>query len=220
MLSKAQEKLIKSLHTKKGREKSGLCLVEGIKVIETAGNAVEYTFTENDTVIFDQLVTTETPQNIAGIAKSPQWKENDIQDYPTIIVLDGVQDPGNLGGIFRLCLGFNASLLLIDSVDPTNSKVIRSSVGAIFSVPFLKMNPEDGLEFISKLNKPVYRLEKTEHSIPFTKAKEKPAIIIAGSEGNGISLPLEAQSIFIDHNKNLESLNVANVIAIVLQNRF
>jgi len=217
MLSKEQEKLIKSLHTKKGREKSGFCLVEGQKIIDTAKDFIEYTFTSADTNQFDKLVTTETPQSIAAVAKTPKWTETDILEKPITLILDGVQDPGNTGAIFRLCLAFNASLVLVEAVDPTNTKVIRSSAGALFHVPYLRMNSNEAQRFLLNQKRPLYRLEKRERSIPFSEIKKEPAIIIAGSEGSGISLPIEGTSMVIPHQEDLESLNVANATAIILQ---
>ena len=98
MLTNSQIKLIKSLHTKKGRQKNGLCLIEGKKIIDQAKNYIEFTFTNKEKK-FKNLVTTETPQNIAGIAKIPKFDLTDISKKATIVVLDNVQDPGNVGTI-------------------------------------------------------------------------------------------------------------------------
>jgi TrmH family RNA methyltransferase len=217
MLSLNQVKLIRSLNTKKGREKSGLCLVEGEKVIKTAGDAVEYTFTKKDTSNFDNLVTTETPQNIAAVASIPKWTLDDIKSNKIIVVLDGVQDPGNVGSILRLCLGFNAGLILIDSADVTNPKVIRSSVGAMFQVPWMHVSQDEASKIIKSLKIPVYRLEKKKDALDIKKVKlKKPLILIAGSEGGGIQSKIKGEFIFIDHNSALESLNVGHSVAIAL----
>ncbi|MDF1497010.1 MAG: RNA methyltransferase [Patescibacteria group bacterium] len=217
MLSINQEKLIRSLSTKKGREKNGLCLVEGEKVIKTAGDAIEYTFTNKDTSDFDKLVTTETPQNIAAVASIPKLTLDDIMSNKIIVVLDGVQDPGNVGSILRLCLGFNASLILIDSADVTNPKVVRSSVGAMFHVPWMHVSAKESSKLIKSLDMPIYRLEKKKDAIDIKKAKlKKPLILIAGSEGGGIQSKIKGESIYINHNDKLESLNVGHSIAIAL----
>lgn len=217
MLTQNQEKLIKSLHTKKGRKETGLCLVEGAKVIETAGNAIEYTFSKEDSDQFEKIVTTETPQDLAGVAQIPNWSIDDIQSRPTIIVLDGVQDPGNVGSILRLCLGFNASLILIDSADTTSPKVIRSSVGAIFQVPWMKVKRSEAEAFLTKLKRPIYKLENRTGAVDLIHPFEKQLILIAGSEGKGIQLPIEGTSLVINQSPDLESLNVGHALAIVLQ---
>lgn len=217
MLSNSQEKLIRSLHTKKGREKSSLCLVEGVKVIKTANDAVEYTFSKKDTKDFDKLVTTETPQNIAAVASIPNWSLDDIKSHKAIIALDGVQDPGNVGAILRLCLGFDASLILIDSADVTSPKVIRSSVGAMFQVPWMHITAKESAKLLKDLNLPIYRLEKKKGATDIKKSKlKKPLILIAGSEGRGIQSKIKGTSIYIDHNDKLESLNVGHSIAMAL----
>lgn len=221
MLSTSQEKLIRSLQTKKGREKSGLCLVEGEKVIKTAGKAVEYTFNKKDTKDFNKLVTTETPQSIAGVASIPNWSLDDIKSRQIIVALDGVQDPGNVGAILRLCLGFNASLILIDSADVTSPKVIRSSVGAMFQVPWMHITAKESSKILKDFNLPIYRLEKKKGSQDIKKTKlKKPALIIAGSEGRGIQSKIKGESLFINHNEKLESLNVGHSLAIALFNLF
>ncbi len=220
MLTKADEKLIRSLQSKKGRTESGFCLVEGKKNIAEAKGFIEFSFTPNDTKIFDRLVETVTPQEIAAVAKIPEWKLNNLSERSCIVVLDGVQDPGNVGTILRLCLGFKASLLLIESADPSSPKVIRSSAGAFFRVPWLEVNRSEAEAAISGFNRPIYRLEKNKTSSKGMKKmlNEKKIVLIAGSEGQGIKLSLAGTSIEIPHEESLESLNVAAALAISLSN--
>ncbi|MFH1667499.1 MAG: RNA methyltransferase [Candidatus Komeilibacteria bacterium] len=218
MLSKAQEKLIKSLHNNKGRQKSGLCLVEGQKVIDLAGDLIETKFTKDDSMNFDQLVTTETPQEIAATARIPKWNVEDISSKEVIVFLDNVQDPGNVGSILRLCLGFDASLVLVESVDVTSPKVIRSSVGAMFQVPWLDIDRTAVDTFIKEMDREVYRLEKKDKAEKFNTNIKKPLVLIAGSEGQGIKLNTKGKSIYIDHSEELESLNVGHALAIALYN--
>lgn len=217
MLSKAQEKLIKTLHSKKGRAKSGLCLVEGRKVAELAGDFVQYVFGASDSNNFEKLVTTEAPQDVAAVARIPEWSSDDVTSKDIVVVLDGVQDPGNVGSILRLCLGFDASLVLVESVDVSSPKVIRSSVGAMFVVPWVNVSRSEVEPYVAGLGRSVYRLEKVEGAKVIGKAKIKlPIVLVVGSEGNGIMLGLEGKSVFIDHNEALESLNVGHALAIVL----
>jgi TrmH family RNA methyltransferase len=224
MLTTAQEKLIRSLHTKKGRDASGLCLVEGAKVIETAGDSVDFSFSVEDVEYesdFLKLVTTKTPQTIAAVAKIPSWTKKEIDAKSTILVLDGVQDPGNVGTILRLCLAFDASLLLIESADVTSSKVIRSSAGAMFQVPWMKVSRPEAAEALLDSDRDIFRLEKVKKSSPVKALQTgKPAFLIAGNEGSGISLTSPGTSISIDHNEAIESLNVGTAVAIALQLRY
>ncbi len=221
MLTKKQEKLIRSLSTVKGRQESGLCLVEGRKNIEMASRHILYTFTDKDTKNFKSLVTTKTPQNIAGVAKIPEWCVEDIAKFSLVVLLDGVQDPGNVGTIFRLCLGFDASVVLVESADPASPKVIRSSAGTMFHVPYIKINRRQAEEFLQDLNRKIYRLEKTEGSLicnfDTMKAISKDKIVlIAGSEGSGIMIDVKGESISILHSPKLESLNVSVALGIFM----
>ena len=217
MLTRAQEQLIRSLHTKKGRQKSGLCLVEGAKTIETAGDAIDFTFTKKDTPRFEKLSTTETPQDISAVARIPAWDKEALCRKPTIIVLDGVQDPGNVGAILRLCLGFESALVLVESADPSSPKVIRSSVGAVFQVPWMQVSRSDAEDVIAQLQRPVFRLEKRAGAKDISAFTTPPtAVLIAGSEGSGISLRTKGVSVVIPHLEDLESLNVGHAVAIGL----
>lgn len=220
MLTRAQEKLILSLHHKNGRRDSGLCLVEGEKMIKTAGDAVDFIFTAQDTDRFQDLVTTETPQQQAAVARIPHWSLQDISQHSRVVVLDGVQDPGNVGSILRLCFGFDASLVLVDSADVTSPKVVRSSVGTLFHVPWMNVSRDDVDEVMRKLRRPIFRLEKNEAAQDMSMIqKEERCILIAGSEGNGIQLPTAGTSVAINHNPALESLNVGHALAIALAMR-
>lgn len=217
MLTNAQEKLIKSLHRKKGRRETGLCLVEGEKVIETAGNAIDLTFKRDQIRDFDKLVTTESPQEMAATARIPEWTEEQVESKRVIVVLDGVQDPGNVGTILRLCLAFDASLLMVESADPTSPKVIRSSAGAMFHAPWVEVNRSNAKNVIEGLGRPIYKMEKAEGSEALGSIEfEDKIVLIVGSEGRGIRLKNEGRSIHIKHSDKLESLNVASALAIAL----
>jgi len=217
MLTKSQEKLIRSLHRKKGREETGLCLVEGRKNIEAAKKFIDFSFTEEDSEDFKRLVTTVTPQLEAAVARIPVYGEADVLKKDIVVVLDGVQDPGNVGTILRLCLGFDAGLILIGSADPTNSKVIRSSAGALFQVPWKEMKEHEVYELFQREARAIYRLEKRKGSQSLKKIEMRPPLfLLAGSEGQGIGLNIESPSVYVDHDKKLESLNVAMALAIVL----
>lgn len=217
MLTRAQEKLVRATLTKKGREKTGRCLVEGETLIREAGDLLEFTFDWHTTPGFKDIVTTTTPQPLAGIARLPTWADEVIASRPTIIVLDGVQDPGNVGVTFRLALGFDAAVIIVGAADPTSPKVIRSSAGAIFHVPWKSIGGADVADYLATLDRPIYRLEKRPGATPITNiAHNTPFILIVGSEGQGIHSTIDAPSLFIPHRNELESLNVSHALAIAL----
>ncbi len=226
MLSKKQEKLIRSLNTKKGRQKNGLCLVDNLKVLDSLPESqILFTFNSKDTPLFDKLVTVETPRDKAAVVSIPRYQEADIQNNSTWIVLDGIQNPGNMGAIFRLALGFNATLILAESTDPSSPKVIRSSAGAFFQVPWIPKNRNEIGPWLTKQKRAIYRLESPK---PNKKALllnhkielPKPLILIVGSEGQGILLKTKGTVLTIPHDKNLESLNVTHSLAIVLHHLY
>jgi len=217
MLTPGQERRIRALHIKKGRIKHGQCLVEGEHAVESAASFVEYTFSREDTPDFDELVTTETPQDIAAVARIPLFTIEDVMSSNTVLVLDNVQDPGNVGAIIRLCKAFDASLILVSSVDPTNPKTLRSSTGMIFSVPWLKVHEDDIEDVISQNSREIFRLEKRDVSQDISVIQnDKPIFLFVGSEGSGINLPINGTSVSINHSATLESINVGNAVAITL----
>jgi TrmH family RNA methyltransferase len=221
MLSKAQEKLIRSLATKKGRQEAQRLLVEGAKNVREAAPHVDFTFTPADTPDFAKLLDTETPQDIAAVAKLPHWRLADVEGRRTIVLLDGVQDPGNVGSILRLCLGFDASVILVESADATAPKVVRSSAGAVFRCPWITMSRAAAEHFLTSPNHPVIRMEKTATAGNIGLIEEcEEAIIVFGSEGQGIKLKSPGLSVAIRHNEALESLNVAHAVAIALHGRY
>ena len=221
MISRAQEKLVRSLASRKGRATTGLCLLEGSKVIAAAGDAVVLRFGRADTADFDHLVTTETPQDEAAVARVPRWQRADLLGPSTLVVLDRVQDPGNVGAILRLCLGFGGALLLVEGADPTAPKVVRASAGALFAVPWLRMGADEAVAWLGSTGRPLFRLERGPAAGPLRQIGVRtPVVLVAGSEGRGIQLDVAGTSVAIDHDGRLESLNVGHAVAIALQHRF
>jgi TrmH family RNA methyltransferase len=223
MLTNNQRKLLTQLETKKGREKTGLCLVEGSKMIETAGKAVQEVLHINDLGArsFSKIATTDTPQEVIGIAKIPVWSLDDVKKSKTIVLCDRVQDPGNVGAIMRLCLGFDATMILVESADPSSTKVIRASAGGLFLVPWIDLDPSRARDTLKELAKPIYRLEKRpDAKSESVLATDQSIVLIIGNEGAGISITRDGISVMINHNKKLESLNVATALAIALHKRY
>lgn len=220
MLIAAQEKILLTLTTKKGRRELGMFVVEGEKFVRDAGDLVDFTFTPADTKRFAEFVSTETPQAIAAVARVPLTTIDDIAKSNTIVVLDGVQDPGNVGTILRACLGFGASVVLVESAEVTNPKTVRASASAILRVPWMTVSRAEAVEVIASLNRPVYRLELHQDSIVPSAVSKMPCVIIAGSEGGGIALPIPGTSVLIPHDAALESLNVGVAVSIMLYERF
>lgn len=168
--------------------------------------------------IIKKLSTTTTPQNILGVAKILD-KEIDFGD--TILVLDGVSDPGNLGTIIRTAKAFNVSSIILSSgsIDIYNEKVIRATQGAIFKMPIVKMDIKDAIALLKQKGYQVFATSlKDATDIENIKVVDKYAIIL-GNEANGVSsdaIMLSDKKIKIQMDGDMESLNVAIACAICL----
>jgi TrmH family RNA methyltransferase len=218
VLEKGQVKLIHDLvRDKKTRRERGLFLIEGAKFVKDARQFLEFSFTDKDVSGFKELISTETPQSVAGVAKIPKFTLDEVKKKRVVVVLDGLQDPGNVGTILRACLAFDAGLILVESTDPTNPKSVRASAAAILKAPWIEVGKFDLDGVLEELNRPVYRLELRKGATPIDDVKYEPMVIIAGNEGRGITLEVEgATSIFIPQNAELESLNVAMAVTVAL----
>jgi TrmH family RNA methyltransferase len=216
VLTKSQQRLLLALQKRKEREERGMFIIEGEKFVRDAGSLVEFTFTDRDTTIYREVISTEAPQGTAAVARVPEWTMEDIASRPTIVVLDGIQDPGNVGTVLRACLGFEASLLLVESAEVTNPKTVRSSASAILRVPWKTVSRDEAPALLASFNRPVFRLELKKGAVTPEEISPKDRILIAGNEGKGIKLQVNGTSVMIPHNPKLESLNVAMATSIVL----
>ncbi len=219
MITAAQEKLLIQLTTKRGRKEAGMFIIEGEKFVRDAGGLVEFTFTPADTKRFEEFVSTETPQNFAAVARIPKTTMKRMDEADTIVVLDGVQDPGNVGTILRAALGFGASVILVESAEVTSPKVVRASASAILRTPWINVSRDEAAAVIASFHRPVYRLELREGAGVPQDIRQGPCVVVAGSEGKGITLPIAGTSIMIPHDTQLESLNVGVATSIVLYER-
>lgn len=168
--------------------------------------------------IINKLSSTQTPQGIIGICK---YKEvSNIKG--NVVMLDGLQDPGNIGTIIRtaIAFGYNNIVLSEDSVDIYNDKVIRATQGAIFKINIIRTNL---LKLIEELKKDNYNIIGTslgDKSIDLDKLHVKAKhILILGNEGNGISkevLNVTDVNVFIPIDRQMESLNVGVAAGIMM----
>lgn len=224
---------IKKLNIKKYRDKTNLFLVEGEHLVMEAyktGHLKELLLDQDKTFKLDvetNYVTTnvlkyitnlDTPQSVLGICT----KENTTTIKGNrLLILDDIQDPGNLGTIIRSAVAFNIDTIILSerTVDLYNSKVIRASQGLIFHMNIVVTNIE---EIIPELKKDGYEILGTKvtdgKSLKSIEKKKKFAIIM-GNEGSGVSshiLSLCDEYLYIDMNKNCESLNVGVATSIIL----
>ncbi len=233
LVSKTQIKLITSLQQKKYRNKLGLFVAEGPKVINELITAklqlhslystVDGLF-EGETVQIvsekelSKITALKNANNSLAVFKIPDKKP--YEENGITVVLDAIQDPGNLGTIIRLCDWFDVKNLIcsLNTVDCFNPKVIQATMGSIVRVNIVYTAIE---EFILERNSPVYIGVMNGKNIYKENLPDK-AIIIVGNEANGVStniINLVGNKVAIPQfgvNKKTESLNVATATAILL----
>ncbi|MBE6139822.1 MAG: RNA methyltransferase [Firmicutes bacterium] len=225
-------KNIKKLYNKKYRDEFNEFLIEGEHLVKEAyekGILKELILEEGTDFKLDvetSYVTSNVlkyiselsnPCKIMGICK--KLEEQEIGNK--IVILDGVQDPGNLGTIIRSCVAFNIDTIVLshDCVDLYNSKVLRATQGMIFNINIIE---RDLIDFIPTLKGNNYKIYGTKvnggKSLKSVEKSEK-FVIIMGNEGSGVKteiLDMCSDYIYIDMNKTCESLNVGVATSIIL----
>ena len=217
-------KLLLKLKQSKYRKSNGLFIVEGSHLVKEArmkNRLVEaYSINEQEGYItltedlMKKVASTDTVVKEIGLCKIEENHELSNK----ILMLDAVQDPGNLGALLRSAkaFGFDTIVLGNGTVDLYNDKVIRSSQGAIFKLNFIHTNL---VEFINKLDG--YQIYGTDVvngiELDDVKLNDRVAIIL-GNEGNGISNEVKAvlnKNIYIPMD-DTESLNVSVAGSIIM----
>ena len=178
--------------------------------------------------IFDGAVPSDTPQGVAALVRLREFSLEDVlerlQIGPVMVVV-GLQDPGNLGTILRSAEAFGSAGVVLGegTVSPVNSKVIRASAGSLFRIPLVGSRAVGGLEAIlPKLRAQGVRLIATSShkGTPIDQARlDGPSAVFIGSEGSGLPRGLMAQVdelVAIPHTAQVESLNAGVAGSIVL----
>lgn len=177
--------------------------------------------------VFDAMAETVTPQGVLAIVKMPEYSlEKMIEDAGTLILLENLRDPGNLGTIIRTAeaAGVSGVILSKESVDIYNPKVIRSTMGAVYRVPFLYA--DDFMALLKELrNKDVRLLAahlKGQKTFDRADYSGKVGILI-GNEANGLSeeaAELANEKVLIPMAGSVESLNAAVAAALLMYEAF
>lgn len=178
--------------------------------------------------LFDGTVPSETPQGVAALVRLKEFSLADVLErlqVGPVMVLVGLQDPGNLGTILRSAEAFGSAGVVLGegTVSPFNSKAVRASAGSTFRLPVVLAKAAGGMEEIAgKLRKEGVRLIATSShkGTPLDQAnlKERVAVFI-GSEGSGLPRAVMAQVdelVAIPHTPQVESLNAGVAGSIVL----
>lgn len=241
----------KSLYYRKERWAKSLFIIEGIKIIEEAivNNVdLKYIFftdkllsTEDGNVflhsinnkvkivhisdtLFSEISDTENPQGIVAVAKFqiPDFIEVFNASNPSLLFLDGVQDPGNMGTIIRTCDAFNLNGIIVGkgSVDPYNPKVVRATMGSIFRVPLYIS--DDSIQTITDLSE--YGLNIFSTSLKGSVSVydidyKKGFVLVIGNESKGVEESILKKSdklIKIPMPGFAESLNAGVAASIIM----
>lgn len=225
-------KYIKKLREKKYRDNEGLFIVEGKNlVLEAYKNKLLKTLIVLDGTKFNLDIETlivsdnvmkylselNTPNEIMGVC----YKKCEKELTGNILILDNIQDPGNLGTIIRSAVAFNISTIVVspDTVSIYNPKVLRSTQGLLFDINIVV---KDIATVINTLKEKDYKIYGTR--VDYGKNlkevdKFNKYAVIMGNEGSGVSkknLDLCDEYIYIPMNEKCESLNVGVATSIIL----
>ena len=231
-------KQTKKLLNRSERNKTRMFIAEGQRIVEDAvrANVVEYIFmSENfdgkkydyptyivSNKMFAALSDTETTQGIIAVCRMAYYNIEEIS-CDTLLVCDGVSDPGNLGTLIRTaeCSGVGGVILLKGTVDPYSPKVVRSTMGSIFRMPVYFAQTGDLAEYAVgySLVATVLDGSKDLYDIKFP---EKTAVVV-GNEAHGVSAEVAAMAdirTLIPMCGNSESLNASVAGSIVMYEIF
>jgi TrmH family RNA methyltransferase len=233
MLSKSQIGLLKSLQQKKFRREHGLFLVEGHKsILEFAHSAYQiesvYHTPDAATLVnklpkklkfqeisgsdMQKISSLTTPQQVLALVKVPQWPALNAQQLKGrfSLVLDGIQDPGNLGTIIRTADWFGIEHIICseDTVEAYNPKAVQATMGSLARV---NMHYTNLSALLPTLQLPLFGALLEGKNI-YTTDFGSEGLIVMGNEGNGLRPDIErliTQVITIPRLGKAESLNVA-----------
>jgi TrmH family RNA methyltransferase len=253
-MSSSLQTLIRDLHRRRGRERRGLALAEGVRLVEEAlatavtlrgaavspalegtlrGKALKAALLQKSVRLeevsdqeLDDLTDTEHPQGIVAVIEPKEWTLADIRLLPGVaaLVLDGVQDPGNVGTMLRTALGLGAVGLvaLKGTADLTNPKVLRGGMGASFRLPAVPATPEELVAWARLQRGQIWVADMKGESagrLPHRTPQRPPILLVVGNEGAGVSPIMDAAAdrrIGISLVPEAESLNVAVAAGILL----
>lgn len=241
---------IRDLHRRRGRERRGLTLAEGVRLLEEAlaagvpvrgavvapalegtprGTALKRRLVEAgvplepvEDDLLAQLADTEHPQGIVAVVEPRTWRLDELHPgaRDVILVLDAVQDPGNVGALARtaLALGASALVALPGTADLASPKALRGSMGALFRLPALLVPTEEFLAWARRTGLALWTSDAA--GSPIDAIPPGGAIgLVLGNEGAGIHAEVAAAAagtVSVPLKAGVESLNVAVAAGILL----
>ncbi|MBQ2640141.1 MAG: RNA methyltransferase [Bacilli bacterium] len=228
-------KKYKKLKKKKYRDLYNEFIVEGLHSVLEAfrcGMIIELILEEGEDLPFEcpyvyvtkeiisKISSMETPSKVMALCKRFEEPE-EIGDK--VLVLDGIQDPGNLGTIIRSAKAFNIDTIVLsdDTVDLYNPKVIRSTQGMMFHISIIRKDVVTMLKVLKNMKYPIYgtNVRSGTDVKTLTKRDKNKYALVIGNEGNGLrqSVNMECdKNLYIKMNDKVESLNVGVAVSILL----
>lgn len=224
------------LSSKKERESAGLFAADGTKLLEEAvrwydgldtvilSDGVEAQVPETVRVIrvpedvMASISPMETPQGALFLCRLPEKKA--FQPRKGMLLLDGIQDPGNLGTILRTADALDVPVVLLEGcADPYSHKVVRASMGAVFRVQPVQAKWQDVKAACVQAGIPIGVTALSDRAKDLRQSDIKSMAVVIGSEGKGVRqdvlLSADAELI-IPMNPHCESLNAAVAATIVM----
>jgi TrmH family RNA methyltransferase len=243
--------LARDLRRRKSRERGGQFVVEGVRAVEElvrspldvtgvlvaprlaesargsalldAMRAKSWEVTEVDDREFRSVAETDSPQGVLAVARVPERSLDAIAGKSPlrILVLDAVQDPGNVGTLIRTAaaLGADATIALPGTVDVWNAKVVRSAMGAHFHHPAFHRSWDDVSGFLSREGIALWAADAGGEPVPPAGAAPARLAIAVGNEGSGLTDAVRgaaARIVSLPISRAVESLNVAVAAGILL----
>jgi TrmH family RNA methyltransferase len=240
---------IRDLHRRKARERRGLALAEGVRLVEemlaatvpckgavvspaletTPRGAALLSALEAHGITIERatdqeltgIAATDHPQGVLAVYQPRDWSLDALSPAPRrpLVVLDGVQDPGNVGTIARTALAFGASglIALPGTVDLANPKVVRGAAGALFRLPHLHADQVAVLDWLRRHEVPLWATDM--HGDPLGPVPDTPLALVLGNEGAGMQgdlIDAASRRVRIPIRPEAESLNVAIAAGILL----
>lgn len=177
--------------------------------------------------IFDLLSNTQTPQGVLAIVKKSDYQEERFfssrdNSNGNIIVLDRLQDPGNIGTILRTAdgAGYQGALIIKGTADVFSPKIVRAATGSLFRLPILMVNSaEEALTLLKKNKKTVICTALLDAKNYYDCPMSKDVAVIIGNEGNGVCDEFINKSdvrVTIPMSGSTESLNAAVAAGILI----
>ena len=226
----------KLLSSKKARETAGLFVADGTKLLEEAvryypgldtvllSDGVEVNVPERVKVIrvpgdvMESISPMQSPQGALFLCRLPEKKA--FAPVPGMLLLDGIQDPGNIGTILRTADALDVPVVLLEGcADPYSHKVVRSSMGAVFRTPVIQSDWETVKDACVEAGISIGVTALSDWAKDLRQSDLKSMAVVIGSEGQGVRKEiLEAADaeLIIPMNPHCESLNAAVAATIVM----